>query len=114
VARVLIGQFDAMVGLGLKQILDADGSGVVAMEVPTDALLDRLVETSPDVVVLDLGAAGCAALADQITAQYPAIKVIACSSKRPVMRVYPPFHHGESYLSPLNPSLLLEAVSHRA
>lgn len=113
-ARVLIGQFNTMVGLGLKEILDADGSGVVAMEVPADALLDRLVETSPDVVMLDLDTAGCADLAAQITAQYPAIKVIACSSRRPVMRVFPPFHHGESYLSSLSPSLLLEAVSQRA
>ena len=35
--------------------------------------------------------------------------VIACSSAALQMRVYPPFHGGESYLSQLSPDLLVRA-----
>jgi hypothetical protein len=50
-------------------------------------------------------------LAGEITSEFPAIKVIACSCEEPVMRVFPPFHHGESYASKLSASLLALALS---
>ena len=49
--------------------------------------------------------------AEEITSEFPAIKVIACSSEEPVMRVFPPFHHGESYASKLSAALLALALS---
>ena len=49
--------------------------------------------------------------AEEITSEFPAIKVIACSCEEPVMRVFPPFHHGESYASKLSAALLALALS---
>lgn len=111
-ARVLMGDFGAIVRLGLWEIFEG-GSGVVAEEASTVDLMERLVAVAPDVVVLDLDTDGVEELARHIALEYPAVKVIACSSAEPVMRIFPPFHRGESYLSELSPDLLVEAVNHK-
>ena len=110
--RVLIGQFGSIVRLGLRELLESeDGCDVVAEENGDDRVLDRLLYALPDVVVLDLDdEPGAAQLVNAITSGFPAVTVIACSSQRPAMRVFPSFHHGESYLSELSPELLIEAV----
>jgi hypothetical protein len=41
------------------------------------------------------------------------VKVIGCSSATPEMRIFPPFHKGESYQSELTPALLVEAIRQR-
>lgn len=61
-------------------------------------------------VVLDLDLEGAEELALHITRQYPAVAVLGCSSARPAMRVFPPFHGGESYMTALDPDNLLRAV----
>jgi hypothetical protein len=38
------------------------------------------------------------------------VKVVACSSSHPMMRVFPPLHYGEFYESDLDPALLTSAV----
>ena len=38
------------------------------------------------------------------------VKVVACSSLHPMMRVFPPLHYGEFYESDLDPALLTSAV----
>lgn len=111
--RVLMGEFDAVVRLGLREIFDRDGSDVTTDETATSNILDRLVETLPDVVLLDLDNDGIDELARQIACRYPAVKVIACSSAKPAMRIFPPFHHGESYVSDLSPALLVDAVKNK-
>ena len=72
--------------------------------------MQRLVDALPDVVVLDGDAADGPALVDRIVHQFPAVKVIACSSAGPGMRVFPPLHYGESYTAGLEPALLTSAV----
>ncbi|MCA1604202.1 MAG: hypothetical protein LC775_01660, partial [Acidobacteria bacterium] len=52
VPRVLMGEFEAVVRLGLWEIFDRDGSEVTTDETATSNILDRLVETLPDVVLL--------------------------------------------------------------
>ena len=47
--------------------------------------------------------------ARELASRFPAVTVIACSSAQTSMRVYPPFHGGESYLSQLSPDLLVRA-----
>lgn len=102
--RVLMGDFDALYRLGLREILDRDGAQVV--EAGADRLLERLIDTLPHVVVMDADKATTAGVAAAIVRDFPAIRVVACSSKSPVMRVYPAFHGGESYLTSLDPALL--------
>ncbi len=110
--RVLIGEVGAIVRLGLRQLIAGDGScEVVAEQLGPADLMDRLVDSRPDVVLLDLDdEEGSGRLVSTITADFPAVKVIACSATEPTMRVFPPFHHGESYESRLSPESLLEAV----
>lgn len=55
--RVLMGDFAAMVGLGLREILDMDGTDVTTEHTPTCELLDRVADVMPDVVLVDLEAA---------------------------------------------------------
>ena len=108
--RVLIGDFGAIARLGLREFLDEQGFEVVAEDTEAERIIDRLTEFRPDVVVVDLDNDDGTDLASRISSDFPAVKVIACSSEEPTMRVYPPFHWGESYLSELTPSLLAETV----
>jgi len=110
--RVLIGDFGAIVRLGLREIFDAEELDLVAEEAVTGDILERLVAALPDVVMLDLDTDGAEALALHIAREFPAVKVIACSSMRPTMRVFPPFHYGESYLATLSPAVLVDAVKY--
>jgi DNA-binding NarL/FixJ family response regulator len=109
--RVLIGQFGSVARMGLRELLDGQGIEVVA-EAGTDReIVSCVSEVRPDVVVLDLDDETALGLAEEITAEFPSIKVIACSCEEPVMRVFPPFHHGESYASKLSAALLALALS---
>ena len=108
--RVLIGDFGAIARMGLREFLDKEGFTVVAEAGGTQTVLDQLTQLRPDVVVVDLDADEGVDVAAHIASQFPAVKVIACSSDQPTMRVFPPFHHGESYVSELSPELLAEAV----
>jgi DNA-binding NarL/FixJ family response regulator len=115
---VLIGGFDAIATLGLREVLDQEGFELVP-DTPHDSaasadssidVLRRLISVRPDVVVLDLDVDQGANMAEEISRRFPAIKVIACSAREPLMRVYPPFHHGDYYVSMLSASLLADAV----
>jgi hypothetical protein len=131
--RVVIGNFGAVAGMGLRDILAGEGLEVVGharpREVPgppgergvrdrngerdvpeTAGIVPLVNEVRPDVVVLDLDDESALEVAVQITSEFPAIKVVACSSEEPVMQVFPPFHHGESYLSQLTRAHLAQAL----
>lgn len=107
--RVLIGDFGAIVRLGLREVL-TDRQMLVAEETPANMILERMVGTLPDAVVLDLDVDGTTGLANTITERFPAVTVIACSSKTPKMRVFPPFHRGESYLAELTSASFINAL----
>ena len=109
--RVLIGQFGTVARMGLRELLDGQGIEVVAEAKSPTGILACVNEVRPDIVVLDLDDEGALEMAEEITSEFPAIKVIACSCEEPVMRVFPPFHHGESYASKLSATLLARALS---
>lgn len=106
--RVLMGDFSALHRVGLEQILRVDGIELV--ETTTADVLSRLVEVLPDVVVLDLDQHDTPSLVATIVHQFPRVKVLACSSEHPMMRIYPPLHYGESYQTELDPALLTSAI----
>lgn len=121
--RVVIGDFGAVARLGLLDILAEEGLEVVGRTRSPDgvppgeldlrgaaAVVPLVSEVRPDVVVLDLDDESAQEVAIQITSEFPAIKVVACSSEEPVMQVFPPFHHGESYLSQLTRAHLAQAL----
>jgi DNA-binding NarL/FixJ family response regulator len=103
-----MGQFDALHRLGFEAILGADGIQLVHVADPE--LLGRLAEALPDVVVLDLDLRETAHLVHRIVHQFPTVKVVACSSGQPTMRVFPPLHYGEYYTTRLDPALLTSAI----
>lgn len=109
--RVLIGGFGTVARMGLRELLDGQGVEVVAEPEPDRGIVSCVSEVRPDVVVLDLDDDGAVKTAEEIASEFPAIKVIACSCEEPVMRVFPPFHHGESYASMLSAPLLALALS---
>jgi hypothetical protein len=107
--RVLMGDFDALYRLGFKDILAADT--VEWIESSEGGVLDQLVEALPDVVVLDEDKATTPVLVERIVHDFPAIRVIACSSESPTMRIFPSFHRGEFYTRPLEPALFEREVN---
>jgi DNA-binding NarL/FixJ family response regulator len=108
VTRVLLGDFEALARLGFRDVFRQ--SDLELLEAHTTEILQRLLESLPDVVLLDLDKDGVVELAHQIASEFPAVKVIACSSATPTMRIFPPFHRGESYRSQLDPARLTRAV----
>jgi hypothetical protein len=109
VPRVLIGYFGAIASLGLQQLFDEMGFEVTIGR--ADALTTEIAELLPDGVVLNLDTEIGQQVARQVAAAFPAVTVVLCSPERSDMRVYPRFHHGESYRSPLTPALLAQAMS---
>ena len=108
--RVLIGDFAGVVGMGLRELLVEEGLEVFAAGETRPEILPRLSEVQPDVVLLDLDTEEALELATRISVAFPAMKVIACSSDEPIMRVFPPFHYGESYVAPFTRSLFAAAL----
>lgn len=104
--RVLMGDFSALHRLGLQSILTRDG---IELTETTD-VFDALLQALPDVIVLDLDQRDVLDLVHRIVRLFPSVKVVACSSARPLMRIFPPLHYGESYTTELDPALLASAV----
>jgi len=108
--RVLVGPFGAIVRAGLDDLLCHPQLQVVHAD--GDDLWPRLLAELPDVVLLDLDAPGTRETARRIATDFPALTVVACSSVDPTMRIYPRFHHGESYTRALRAETsLTEAVT---
>jgi CheY-like chemotaxis protein len=94
-----MGDFGALHRLGFDTILS--GKGLDVIEVSGNDLVERLVQSLPDVVVLDLDQEDAAAIIGRIVRDFPSVQVVACSSSRPMMKVFPKFHGGESYTTGL-------------
>lgn len=106
--RVLLGEFGPVARLGFQEALDVDGLQLV--EASAEDLRERIAAVFPHVVMIDLDRDGASELAAQLVTAFPSVKVIACSSAEPTMRVYPPFHGGESYVIELGVTELTAAV----
>lgn len=108
--RVLIGDVGAILRLGLRELFGSKAD-IRVREAANMDLIGTLQTSLPEVVLIDLDQLGSANIAETIVTQYPAVRVLACSSLRAVMRVYPPFHRGECFSTSLDPDSLLEAVT---
>lgn len=106
--RILLGDFGAVARLGLQRALKIEGLQLV--ESSADDLRERVAAVLPDVVVIDLDQPNSTELAMDVVRAFPAITLIACSSAEPTMRVFPPFHGGESYETELTVKDLAAAV----
>ncbi len=109
VTRVLIGEFGAIFRAGLADLLAEAGCDILPDDHALGGVLEQVVDSQPDVVLLDLDNPGAEEVSRALSKMFPAVTVIACSSAALQMRVYPPFHGGESYLSQLSPDRLVQA-----
>lgn len=108
--RILIGRFGSIAELGLRGVLEDEGFEVVSEQPASDGLLDVLQRIVPDVVIIDLDAHEARELAFRIARGFPKIQVVACSSDRPSMLVFPPGEGGRSYRVNLSPERLVEVL----
>jgi len=108
VRRVLFGDFGGVVRAGFDEFLR--GERVEVLQADGRDLVSRLLDALPDVVVLDLDGADTPELVQRLVREFPALTVVACSTRRPLMRVYPRFHHGESYEIELEAATLRTAL----
>jgi hypothetical protein len=106
--RVLVDDFGGLLRVGVDEVLRAEQIEVVHSD---GDLLARLLEELPDAVILNLDDAEAADLATRIATLFPAMTVVACSAINPTMRIYPPFHQGESYTSSLRGDSLAAAMT---
>lgn len=106
--RVLLGDFGAVVRLGFEDALASDGFQLV--EAPAEGLSESVMAVLPDVVMIDLDRPDASTLAMHVVTTFPSVKVIACSSAQPTMRVFLPFHAGESYVVELGVAELAAAL----
>lgn len=107
--RVLLGDFGAVTRLGFEEAMKMDGLHLV--EASADDLRERVMAVLPDVVMIDLDRDGATELAAEVVTAFPSVKVVACSSAQPTMRVFLPFHRGESYVVELSVAELAAAVT---
>jgi DNA-binding NarL/FixJ family response regulator len=105
---VLMGDFSALHRLGIQEILR--GNDIELVETTDADVVNRLVEALPDVIVLDLDQHDVLDLVHRIVHLFPTVKVVACSSAHPMMRIFPPLHYGESYTTELDGALLTSVV----
>jgi DNA-binding NarL/FixJ family response regulator len=101
VRRILFGDFGGVVRAGFDDVLRDQRVEVLRSD--GRDLVDELLDGLPDVVVLDLDAAATPELVQRLVREFPAVEVVVCSGRTPLMQVYPPFHYGESYEVPLEP-----------
>jgi AmiR/NasT family two-component response regulator len=106
--RVLLGDFGAVVRLGFEEALQSAGFQLV--EASAEDLTGSVMAVLPDVVMIDLDRPDASDLAMQVVTSFPSVKVIACSSVEPTMRIFMPFHGGESYVVELGVAELADAL----
>jgi len=88
--RVLLGNLEPMVRLGMTMVLKEDGIDVIGEEVRPAALVLLAGQLRPDAVVLDLGQAASRELGDRVRAASPDTTVVFWARDEEVMEVVDP------------------------
>jgi hypothetical protein len=84
---VVLGEFCAVLRLGLTVVLAEGGCRVIADGASAESLRSA-VAAGADAVLLDLDAPTCADDALRLLAGSPGLRVVGCSAERPAMRVF--------------------------
>ncbi len=109
-ASALVGDFGAVMRLGLLGVLGDAQIACVSEPADESGILQRLEAGHPDVVVVDWDDRRYEAVAASVLTRRPGVTVIACSSNRLAMRVVPGRRDQHSYESKLSAQGLVEAV----
>jgi DNA-binding NarL/FixJ family response regulator len=85
--RVLLGNLEPILAIGLRAVLDEEGIEVLGQEREPARLVREAGRLQPDAVVLDLDRDGARALGERIRAAAPEAKVILWARDETVMEV---------------------------
>jgi DNA-binding NarL/FixJ family response regulator len=88
--RVLLGNLEPMVRLGMAVILEEGGIVVIGEEERPQALVLLAGRLHPDAVVLDIGKADSRALGGRVQAASPSTTLVFWARDEDVMEVLPP------------------------
>lgn len=88
--RVLLGDLEPMVRLGMSRVLSDSGVEVLAEEERPGAVVEEARRLSPDAVVLALDGSAARALGEQVRAAAPRAKVILWARDETEMQVFDP------------------------
>lgn len=88
--RVLLGDLEPIMVVGLRRVLAEDGFDVVGAEEDYERIVAAAERLRPDVVVLDLDAAGGEGLGREIRLASPGTKVVLWARNESVMEVHDP------------------------
>lgn len=91
--RVLLGNLDPMLLVGLRRVLDEDGVDVVGQEPTPRGIVEEAGRLQPDVVLLDLDRVAGEDLGRQIQNVAPHAKVILWASDETLMEILDPSTH---------------------
>src|SRR4051812_39952193 len=88
--RVLLGNLEPVVSLGMTAVLEEDGIEVIGVQTRPAALVLMAGHLRPDAVVLDLGQATSRDLSDRVRAASPETTVVFWARDEDVMEVVEP------------------------
>lgn len=108
-SRVLISEFDTIVGLGVCEVLREGGCEVITRRGTLTPDVVRAID--PDALVIDMDDERTVADVEGLRAHFPGIAYVECSSSQARMKVFPAYRFGESYEAHLSTDLLVRAVT---
>lgn len=88
--RVLLGDLDPIMVIGMARVLEADGAEVIGQERHPSQIVRLAGRMRPDVVVLESDGAGSRELGARVQRVSPETKVILCDRDEEAMEVLDP------------------------
>jgi hypothetical protein len=91
--RVLLGNLDPIMVIGMARVLEEDGALVIGQERHPSQIVRSASRMRPDVVVLESGSEGSRELGARVQRVSPDTKVILCDRDEEAMEVLDPGSH---------------------
>ena len=88
--RVLLGNLDPIMVIGMARVLEEDGARVIGQERHPSQIVSSAGRMRPDVVVLDINSSGSRELGARVQQVSPETKVILCDRDEESMEVLDP------------------------
>jgi hypothetical protein len=88
--RVLLGNLDPIMVIGMARVLEEDGAEVIGQERHPSQIVRSAGRMRPDVVVLESGSEGSRELGMRVQRVSPETKVILCDRDEEAMEVFDP------------------------
>ena len=104
--RILLGNLEPMMLIGLRRVLAEEGMLVVGEEQAADQILDEAERLQPDIIVLDLDSTHGAQLTEDVRSVAPTAKLIFWARDETLMEVLDPSARNARVVAPTAPEEL--------